>query len=107
MISVMVTLAISQAWLQTMGRAHVAVVHFPIALLMLAGIVESWRAARRKVGFSSFSLACMILGAVSAIVAAIFGWIHASFSTFGGQTASVMRAHQWLGIATAAIAVIA
>src|SRR5437762_14363953 len=103
----MAFLAISSIWLQTMGRAHVAVVHFPIALLMLAGLVECWRAMRRKQGVSSFALACLVLGALGAIVATILGWIHKDFSTFGGQTASVVRAHQWLGVATAAIAIIA
>src|SRR5437868_288568 len=98
-------LAISQAWLQTMGRAHVAVVHFPITLLMLAGLVESWRAMRRKPGFSNFSLACMILGAVAAIVSAVFGWLHQSFGSFSGSPA--MTAHKWIGIATAAIALLA
>ena len=39
---------ISPAWLQTLGRFHVAIVHFPIALLLVAGMVEAWRALRRK-----------------------------------------------------------
>src|SRR5438105_11066790 len=103
----MAYLAISTPWLQTMGRAHVAVVHFPIALLMLAGLVECWRAMRRKQGFSSFALSCLVLGAAGSIVAAYFGWLHKNFSTFSGQTETVMRAHQWLGIATTAVALIA
>src|SRR5689334_15831645 len=98
-------LGISQIWLETMGRAHVAVAHFPIALLLLAGIVEAWRGVRRKQGFSSFGLSCLVLGAVGSIVAAYFGWLHKA--EFPGSTSGLMRAHQWLGIATSVVAVIA
>ncbi len=49
----------------------------------------------------------MILGACSAVLASIFGWIHAGYETYAGPEAQAMEVHRWLGVATSAAAVFA
>ncbi len=97
----------STAWLQALGRFHVVIVHFPIALLLVAALVETWRMVRRAPGPSPTAIACLWLGAISAIVAALFGWFHSEFAQFSGEQLTTERFHQWFGIAAAALAVVA
>ena len=69
-----------------LGRFHVLVVHFPIALLVAAAVREGWswwlglRMPTPAVRF------CVLLGAAGATVGAVLGWLEA---TFGG-----MRRHR-------------
>ncbi|HEY7427347.1 MAG TPA: hypothetical protein VH682_24145 [Gemmataceae bacterium] len=93
-----------QHFLDWLGRFHVLVIHFPIALLLAAAAGELWfawrkgRVAAPAVGF------CVLLGAIGAVVAAGLGWIHAA-NGYGAGSA-VLPWHRWLGVATAAGAVV-
>src|SRR5215213_7273133 len=98
-------LAISPPVLQTLGRLHVAIVHFPIALLCVAAIVESWRILLRKKDPSQLAIFCLIVGGISAIAAGVLGWIHKGYGSFGGEQALTLGLHQWIGIAAAAASV--
>src|SRR4051794_23189292 len=100
-------LSFNQAWLQTLGRLHVVVVHFPLTLLLLAGIVEGWRAVRRKPTASRFAVVCLALGVVSAAAAVAAGWIHKGFNTYTGAQLDALMWHQWMGIATLAVSILA
>src|SRR4051812_25899095 len=91
--------------LETLGRLHVATVHLPIALLLVAGLIELWRTIRRSKGPSPTAITCLILGACSAVLASVFGWIHAGYATYAGREAQAMEWHRWLGVATSAVAV--
>ncbi|HZZ42948.1 MAG TPA: DUF1549 domain-containing protein [Tepidisphaeraceae bacterium] len=91
---------------QTLGRLHVAMVHFPIALLMLAGVLEAWRLARRKKDVSPTVATCAILGALATVVAAIMGWILAASGQYDGDTLHTLTLHRWMGVATAGLAVV-
>src|SRR4051794_41751657 len=94
---------LSQPVLQTLGRFHVVIVHFPIALLLVAGLLELWRAFKREEKPSPTALMCLVVGGVAAVVSSGLGWIHKSyFGSDGG-----VSIHQWLGIATAASAIAA
>lgn len=92
----------ADVWLQVLGRLHVVFVHFPIALLLVAALVEAWRIARRSPGASPTATVCLALGAASAILASLMGWYHKQVFPPSGT----LTAHQWLGITTAAIAII-
>ncbi len=92
--------------LELLGKLHVLVVHLPIALLPLAGLLEviglkfhspTWRFTAR-VNF--------IFGACAALVAASFGWIAASQSTYTGELAETLLFHRWLGVSVASLSLV-
>src|SRR5882672_3561903 len=84
----------SHALLQWLGRTHVIVVHFPIALLLVAGLAEAWRALRGAQEPSKFALACVGAGTLAAVWAVGAGLTHGSFSDFRGDAADTLARHQ-------------
>jgi uncharacterized membrane protein len=82
------------SWTQLFGRAHVGLVHFPIALLLVALLAELLR-QRQAARF------CLWLGALAASVASASGWINAGYGAGGDGD---VDAHRWAGVATAAVA---
>ena len=89
------------------GRFHVIVIHFPIALLLTAGFFEILGAVRRKAGTDVLVRPLSGLGALSAVLAVSLGFIHAIGADYSGTLAWVFRVHQGLGVLTAILAVIA
>ncbi len=92
--------------LRFLGRLHIVIVHFPIALLILAGLVELFRSrldARRN---SSAAFACLAFGALSAVFAAWFGWMYAEFDPPGKSLAKTLFLHRWSGVAVAGVSVL-
>jgi mono/diheme cytochrome c family protein len=85
-----------------LGRLHVVFVHFPIALLLVAALVEAWRIVRRTPGASPTAVVCLAIGAASAVLAAVMGWYHKQSL----PDSRSLTAHQWLGMATAAVAIL-
>jgi uncharacterized membrane protein len=87
-----------------LGRLHPLVVHFPIALLIVAGllvgtgITRQSRAAREAMRF------CLVLGALGAALAASLGWLNAHYERGGlsGDTPD-LGIHRWLGVAVALV----
>jgi len=90
-------------WLDTFGRLHVAMVHFPIALLIAAGVGEIWRVIRRRAEPSGFVRACLWVGAIFAVLAVAAGW---RLKYASGNTEALIGRHQWLGTATGILALI-
>ncbi len=97
----------SGAFLQTIGRLHVATVHFPIALLVVAGLIESWRWVRRGDKPSPAGVFCLVSGTIALLLAAAMGWIHKGFSQFSGPSGTTLLQHQWLGVAAGAAGLVA
>jgi uncharacterized membrane protein len=82
------------------GKFHVLVVHFPIALFLeavLAELLSMWRKERTP---SSVVRFCVLLGAAGAVSAAGLGWLHAAFSAAGPR--QILFIHRWLGTMAAA-----
>jgi uncharacterized membrane protein len=89
---------------ELLGRFHVVVVHFPIALLIVGGGLELLGLRAPNAARASAARTCIALGAASAVVAAVLGWIHADHVDVGSSQADTLALHRWLGIATALFA---
>ena len=87
-----------------LSNLHPATVHFAIALFLVAGLTELVGLARPSPGLDAAVRVMVLAGAIGAVVAALFGWIHTGL-WFGGQ--QVMQTHRWLGTGIAVVGVIA
>jgi uncharacterized membrane protein len=87
-----------------LGRLHPLAVHFPIALLLLALALEGLTRGGRRPHLEGSKRLLVGLGAGSAVVAAMLGWLLADAEAFSGRTVTW---HRWTGVATAALALAA
>lgn len=85
------------------GRLHPLLVHFPIALVLVAAVAEVVATTTGLSDWRALALANLRAGAVFAIGAAIAGWRLASSP--GIEATSSLEWHRWLG-SIAAIAVV-
>src|SRR5205807_10514277 len=69
-------LPFDQHLLLWLGKFHVSVIHFPIALLLAAAVGEFWSLWRRLPIPSAAVRFCVLLGAAAAVPAAALGWLH-------------------------------
>ena len=87
-------------WGQFLGRFHPSLVHFPVALILLAALLEVCASFRRWAGLRTavtFVLGCAAIGAVAA---AIDGWL---LARSGGYSGHLVVTHMWSGVALAAL----
>lgn len=84
---------LSRLWRFT-GIFHPMVVHFPVALLTLAAIVEALRLRYRNSISGDVTLVCLIIAGCSAVASAIVGWARAPMFDENG----LLFSHRWLGI---------
>lgn len=94
--------AMSQAW-ALLGKLHVLIVHLPIALLPLAGILEMLSLWLKSPRWRFAARLNFVAGATMAIVAASLGWIAASQSHYSGELTETLSLHRWLGVSVAII----
>ncbi|HKZ37670.1 MAG TPA: c-type cytochrome domain-containing protein, partial [Chryseolinea sp.] len=89
-------------WLwQFLGRLHPLIVHFPIGLLVMALVLELFTLNKKNKELRSAINLLLIIGALSAIAAVIFGLLLKTQDQYSGD---VLTIHQWSGIATAILA---
>ena len=85
-----------------LGRFHPILLHLPVALLLLALLLEAIRLPRLARIAPSFPAsvldAVLWLAAISGFAAAIAGWL---LSHEGGYDAPLLERHLWSGVATA------
>jgi uncharacterized membrane protein len=87
------------------SRAHVVVVHFPVALLMVLALIEVLR-WRRKTGSMDQTVAIIaVITALSSIVAIVQGLMLAGDGGGDGEHARLLALHKWLGIVTGVVAI--
>ena len=96
-----VTFDLSALW-SLIGKLHPVFVHFPVALITVAGLLEAW-AWRKGRGPSREGMLLLFIGTVAAIASAVSGWSFAS----GHEPTRDLFLHRWGGIALAALALLA
>ena len=86
------------------GKYHVMVLHFPIAFLLGAAVVQ-WFLVFRGKGAAVVSV-MLWFGTLGAVAAATLGWMYAYDSVYFGESENILFWHRWLGTGTATLAVI-
>jgi uncharacterized membrane protein len=89
-------------WLALLGRTHVILIHFPIALLLMAAFGEVLGRVRGRP--ASWTTATLFCGALGAVASMGLGWMLVWFSGF--ERSTTLTLHQYLGTATALFAVV-
>ncbi len=91
-------------WLwQLLGRLHPLIVHFPVGLLCVAGLLEFVSVFRKSTEWRAGIRAMVWIGAGSAVVAAALGLVLVNQDSYAGATVTT---HQWLGLATMTLALL-
>lgn len=86
-------------WLQPIGRMHPMFLHFPIALILLAMVLEFLRFNDKykfQKFYQSFTSNLLLFGALASGVTAIMGFFLAREEGYTGQ---VLQWHKWAGSA--------
>jgi mono/diheme cytochrome c family protein len=78
-----------------LGRLHLLLLHFPIALLFVAAAGECWSACRGS-GVSPTMRSCLCLGALSTPPTVLLGWLY-SLDGPGAGASGILELHRWLG----------
>ena len=88
------------------GNLHVLAVHFPIALILLAILLEGigWKWNAQQLLFTA--RLNFTFGAAGAVIAATLGWVAAANSHYTGDAATILEWHRWLGLTIALLALI-
>ncbi len=84
------------------GRVHPLLVHFPVALLIAAALVEAWRMIRRQDFYSAGVPAFLRLGTAGAVAAVLTGLRLAAEHGMVSDIALLER-HRFFGITTAVL----
>jgi uncharacterized membrane protein len=78
------------------GRFHPATVHFPIAMLSAAALLEFLQIVRRKPALSPATFAMTLIGLASAVLGTLMGLANASSKVHD----DLIETHRWAGIVT-------
>lgn len=88
------------------GKFHPLVVHFPIALILMALLAEGLLTATGRTVFAGCGRFCILAGAAGAVMAAGQGWMAGEFAKYPGDLAVVLFRHRWLGVSVAVLTVL-
>jgi mono/diheme cytochrome c family protein len=82
-----------------LGKFHLLLLHFPIALLLAAGVGEVMATRRGSRLPSPAVQFCLSLAAVAVVPVAALGWLHAAVGN-GVTSPQLLTLHRWLGTFT-------
>ena len=85
------------------GRLHPLIVHFPIALVIVAAAAEGGAIVTGDARWRAVAIMNIRAGAAFAVAAVAAGWLLAS----GVEIAPPLEWHRWLGVVAALSAVVA
>ncbi|ACB77709.1 DUF2231 domain-containing protein [Opitutus terrae] len=85
--------------LEFLGRLHPIVLHVPLTLLVLGGLVEGARRVRDTPFRKATSHWLFGWGAAFAVVAAATGWLLAANESVRSDQRGTLEWHRWLGVA--------
>lgn len=88
-----------------LGRLHPAAVHFPLALLLMAGLAEFLLLARPAIGLQPTVRFLVGTGAVGAVIAALLGWFAGGWRL--GDRSETLGLHRWNGTGIALVSLLA
>ena len=92
--------------LRLVGKFHLLMIHFPIALVLAAGLGEMLSLWRRSSTPSESVRFCLLVAALAAIPTACLGWLHALAGN-GVGSPQLLLAHRWFGTTAAVWLVVA
>ena len=84
------------------GKTHPAIVHFPIAFLLVAALVEFFARRRKTLPGHAIRRFCSAVGAAGAVVATAIGFLAA----LDGWSEQTIGLHRYVGLATALTAIL-
>jgi uncharacterized membrane protein/mono/diheme cytochrome c family protein len=91
--------------LRWLGKFHLLLLHFPIALVLAAAFGEAWSIWQRNQIPSEAVRFCLWLGALAALPTVGLGWLYAAAGN-GAGSPQLLTAHRWLGTTAAVLLVI-
>lgn len=89
---------------EAIGRFHPVLVHLPIGILLLAGLFQLLAVKPKFSGLQAATGIALFWGMITAILSCISGYL---LSQTGDYDESLVKTHQWFGISTAFISIIA
>ena len=88
-----------------LGKFHLLLIHFPIALVLAAAAGELLSLWLRTPALTSAARYCLSLAAIAAVPTAALGWLFAATS-FSETPSPLLTAHRWLGTTAAVLLMI-
>src|SRR5687768_8192252 len=89
---------------EVIGHLHPTLVHLPIGILLLAGLFQLLALQPKYASLHAATSIALFWGMISAIASCISGYL---LSQSGDYDAELVSTHQWFGISTAFISLIA
>ncbi len=80
------------------ARLHPVLVHYPIALIILAAFLELLQMRRRRPGLDVAIGVNLVAGVLGAATAAFSGWKLAAYEGFDGEAAKILEIHRSAGL---------
>ena len=87
------------AWLNVLGSFHPLIVHFPIALAIVAAMAMVWNWIWQHDGFGEFAFHCTWIAALASVFVSASGWF---FAESNGSESNELFLHRWFGIGSSA-----
>jgi len=87
------------AWLNVLGAFHPLIVHFPIALAIVAAMAMVWNWIWQHDGFGEFAFHCTWIAALASVFVSASGWF---FAESNSSASNELFLHRWFGIGSSA-----